>query len=69
MRKESSEARPRPEGRGVPTEADAAFLAFVLVHAGCGDGVAEYRLGERSLACWCRRCDEMRIFTATDYGT
>ena len=67
MRKGFGEARPRSEGRGGPTEADAPFLAFVLLHAGCGDGVIEYRLGERFLACWCRRCDESRIFTATDH--
>ena len=67
MRKEFGKAPPRPEGKGGSNGADAAFLAFVLLHAGCRDGVAEYRLDERSLACWCRSCDELRILTATDH--
>lgn len=68
MRKRSGEAPPRPGGRGGATEAGAAFLAFVLIHAGCGDGAAEFRLGERSLACWCQRCDELKVFAAGDHG-
>ena len=67
MSKESGGARPQPKGRGGPTELGAAFFAFVLRHADCGDGVAESRLDERSVACWCRRCDELRIFTATGH--
>jgi len=37
------------------------FLAFALLHAGCGDEVIEARLDKRALACWCLRCDELRI--------
>ena len=68
MHEEPGGARPRPRGRGALTEVGAAFFAFVLRHAGCGDGVAESRLDERSLACWCRRCDELRVFAAEDHG-
>ena len=39
----------------------AAFVAFSLSHAGCGEP-EEFRLGERSLACHCPGCDELRIF-------
>ncbi len=37
------------------------FLAFALLHAGCGDEVIEARLDRGALACWCLRCDELRI--------
>lgn len=67
MHEEPCGARPRPRGRGAPTEVGAAFFAFVLLHAGCGDGASEFRLGERSVACWCRRCDELRVFAAKDH--
>lgn len=67
MHKESGEVPPRPEGRGGSNEAGAAFFAFVLVHAGCGDGMGDSWLGERSLMRWCQRCDELRIFTATGH--
>lgn len=69
MNKESGGARSRPKGRVGPTKVGVAFFAFVLRHAGCEDGVSESRLDERSLACWCRRCDELRVFTAEDQGT
>jgi hypothetical protein len=42
--------RPRLEER---KEASEYFLAFALLHAGCGDEVIEARLDKRALACWC----------------
>jgi hypothetical protein len=50
----------------MPTEARGAkrsecFLVFALLHAGCGDEVIEAKLDKRTLACWCLRCDELRI--------
>ena len=39
-----------------------AFVAFALSHAGCGGELEESRLDERSLACRCPGCDELRIF-------
>jgi hypothetical protein len=58
MREEVGEAPPRLEERKVASE---CFLAFALLHAGCGDEVIEARLDKRALACWCLRCDELRI--------
>ena len=37
------------------------FLAFALLHAGCGDKVIKARLDKHTLACWCLRCEELRI--------
>ena len=51
-------APPRLEERQGASE---YFLAFALVHAGCGDEVIETRLDKRALACWCLRCEELRI--------
>ena len=51
-------APPRLEERQGASE---CFLAFALLHAGCGDEVIETRLDKRALACWCLRCDELRI--------
>jgi hypothetical protein len=51
-------ALPRLEERQGASE---YFLAFALLHAGCGDEVIETRLDKRALACWCLRCEELRI--------
>lgn len=40
----------------------SGFAAFALLHARCGDAVVETRLDEGSLACWCVRCGEARVF-------
>jgi hypothetical protein len=58
MREEVGKAPPRLEERKGASE---YFLAFALLHAGCGDKVIEARLDQRTLACWCLRCDELRI--------
>lgn len=58
MREEVGKAPPRLEERKGASE---YFLAFALLHAGCGDEVIEARLDKRALACWCLRCDELRI--------
>jgi hypothetical protein len=58
MREEVGEAPPRCEEQKGASE---YFLAFALLHAGCGDEVIEARLDKRTLACWCSRCDELRI--------
>jgi hypothetical protein len=58
MREEVGKAAPRLEERKGASE---YFLAFALLHAGCGDEVIEARLDKHSLACWCLRCDELRI--------
>jgi hypothetical protein len=50
------------QGTNPQHRADIAtsFAAFVFSHAECGEAVFEGRLSERSIACWCLRCDEMR---------
>ena len=59
MREEVGKAAPpRLEER---KEASEYFLAFALLHAGCGDEVIEIRLDKSTLACWCLRCEELRI--------
>ena len=58
MREQVGEAPPSLEERKGASE---YFFAFALLHAGCGDEVIEARLDKRSLACWCLRCDELRI--------
>ena len=58
MREEVGETPPRREKRKGASE---YFLEFALLHAGCGDEVIEARLDKRTLACWCLRCDELRI--------
>ena len=58
MREQVGKAPPRLEERKGASE---YLLAFALLHAGCGDEVIEARLDKRSLACWCLRCDELRI--------
>ena len=58
MREEVGKTSPRLEE---PKTAGEYFLAFVLLHAGCGDEVIEARLDKRALACWCLRCGELRI--------
>src|SRR5919107_5303451 len=58
MREEVGKAPLRLEERKGASE---YFLAFALLHAGCGDEVIETRLDKRALACWCLRCDELRI--------
>ena len=58
MREQVGESPPRLEERKGASE---YFLAFALLHAGCGDEVIEARLDKRTLACWCLRCDELRI--------
>ena len=57
MREEVGKAPHRLEERKGASE---YFLAFALLHAGCGDEVIEARLDKHSLACWCMRCDELR---------
>ncbi len=58
MREEVGKAPPRLEERKGASE---YFLAFALLHAGCRDEVIEARLDKLALACWCLRCDELRI--------
>ena len=58
MREEVGKAPLRLEERKGASE---YFLAFALLHAGCGDEVIEARLDKHALACWCLRCDELRI--------
>jgi len=58
MREEAAKSAPRHEERKGASE---YFLAFVLLHTGCGDEVIEARLDKHALACWCLRCDELRI--------
>ena len=58
MREEVGKAPPRREERKGASE---NFLAFALLHAGCGEKVIEARLDKRALACWCLRCDEQWI--------
>ena len=58
MREEVGKAPPRLEER---IGASECFLAFALLHSGCGDEVIEARLDKRALACWCLRCEELRI--------
>jgi hypothetical protein len=60
MQEEVGKASPRLEERKGASE---YFLAFALLHAGCGDEVIEARLNKRTLACWCSRCDELRIIS------
>ena len=43
-------APPRPKKRQGASE---YFLAFALLHAGCGEEVIEARLDKRAQACWC----------------
>ena len=66
MREEVGKAPPRLEERKGASE---YFLAFALLHAGCGDEVIEARLGKRTLACWCLRSDELRIIGDPVVGT
>ena len=66
MREQVGEAPPRLEERKGASE---YFLAFALLHAGCGDEVIQTRLDKRSLACWCLRCDELRIIGDPVVGT
>jgi len=41
------------------------FAGFALRHTGCGDEVLEVELDEGGvIACWCLRCDELRVFGA-----
>jgi hypothetical protein len=58
MREEVGESPPRREKQKGASE---CFLTFALLHASCGDEVIEARLDKRALACWCLRCDELRI--------
>ena len=58
MREEVGKAPHRLEERKGVSE---YFLAFALLHAGCGDKVIEARLDTHTLACWCLRCEELRI--------
>ena len=58
MREQNGKAPPR---LGERQGASENFLAFALLHAGCGDEVIEARLDKRTLACWCLGCDEKRI--------
>jgi hypothetical protein len=60
MREEVGKAPPELEERKGASE---CFLAFALLHAGCGDEVIEARLDRRALVCWCLRCDELRIIS------
>lgn len=53
------------EGRGEGGTA-LAFAAFVLAHDGCGVVPSEFRLDGDSLASWCPRCDEVRVFGPTE---
>lgn len=41
---------------------DPAFAAFVLMHAGCGAGPIEVRIGERLLLVWCPCCAAIETF-------
>lgn len=66
MREQVGESPPRLEERKGASE---YFLAFALLHAGCGDEVIEARLDKRTLACWCLRCDELRIIGDPVVGT
>jgi hypothetical protein len=69
MREEFGKASQRLEERKGASE---YFLAFALLHAGCGDEVIEARLDKCALACWCLRCDELRIIgdpVGGDIGT
>jgi hypothetical protein len=66
MREEVGKAPPRLEERKGASE---YFLAFALLHAGCEDEVIEARLDIRILACWCLRCNELRIFGDDPVGT
>jgi hypothetical protein len=66
MQEEVGKAPPRLEERRGASE---YFLAFALLHAGCGDEVIEARLDKRTLACWCMRCDELRIIGDPWVGT
>jgi hypothetical protein len=61
MREEVGKAAPpRLEER---QGANENFLAFTLLHAGCGDEVIEARLDKRALVCWCLRCEELQIIS------
>ena len=51
-----------PPVEGAESGEDFSFAAFVLEHAGCGDGVVELRLGERLLVEWCTTCAASRTF-------
>ena len=66
MREEVGKAPPRLEEQKGASE---YLLAFALLHAGCGDEVIEARLDKRALACWCLRCDELRIMATPWVGT
>jgi hypothetical protein len=58
MREELGKAPPTLEERKGASE---YFLAFALLHAGCGEEVIEASPDKRALACWCLRCGELRI--------
>ncbi len=45
---------------------DLSFAVFSLMHAGCGEGVIEQRLGERSLLVWCPSCAVLETFGSFD---
>lgn len=45
---------------------DLSFAAFSLMHAGCGEGVIELRLGEQSLLVWCPSCAVLETFGPLD---
>ena len=44
------------------------FAAFALVHAACGDGVLDLRVGENCILQWCPYCAEMEMFLSTVEG-
>lgn len=48
---------------------ELAFAAFVFTHLGCGDGVIELRVGERSLLERCPACAEMAAFGSSESAT
>lgn len=49
--------------RAVLEAAGSDFIRFALSHAGCGEAVIEHRLDDLSIASWCGRCGELRVFT------
>ena len=51
-----------PPVEGAGSGEGFSFAAFVLEHAGCGDGMVELRLGERLLVEWCTVCAASRTF-------
>ncbi len=65
MTMDHAEHRSGPVG-GRGGDGPIPFVLFALSHAGCGDGLSEIRLDGGTVACWCSRCDDARVFGPTE---